>query len=66
MPTRIDYKIQDGVRDSNIQTVADLIDQTTSKWNSELIFNTFNPIDAACILSIPLSVAPIDDFLAWR
>ncbi|GKV08912.1 hypothetical protein SLEP1_g20481 [Rubroshorea leprosula] len=46
--------------------VADLIDEATHTWKQDLILCTFNPSEAALILSIPLSWTRRNDGWTWN
>jgi hypothetical protein len=49
-----------------LQTVDNLIDPYTNKWDELLIRENFLAVDAECILRIPLSEYQNDDFIAWH
>ena len=46
--------------------VSDLIDAPTCDWNRTKILESFIPMDASVILSIPLCNRPMEDFWAWH
>ncbi|KAH1096604.1 hypothetical protein J1N35_013525 [Gossypium stocksii] len=66
IPGNKEFRIQNSNVNMNISKVADLIDVTNRKWNSELIYNTFSMQDAEKILCIHLSSFEHDDFVIWR
>jgi hypothetical protein len=50
---------------SPLQRVSDLINETSGNWNNQLISNTFNPMEAALINSIPLTNTHQEDLISW-
>jgi ribonuclease HI len=66
IPDSPDRKIQTPKGQVLIKLVNELIDPTTLQWDSALIQDIFNPIDAARILRIPLSESIDEDFIAWH
>ena len=55
------------VRGSNIiSRVSDLIDPSTGDWDEQLVQQTLWPLDACRILSIPLPLHEMEDFVAWN
>ncbi|KAH1055552.1 hypothetical protein J1N35_033617 [Gossypium stocksii] len=66
VPKSVNYKIQDDVRNQNVQIVANLIDPNTNRWKRDVIFNTFSERDAEKVLKISFLGCPRDDHLAWR
>ena len=54
------------IRGNNLITrVCDLIDPATGDWDSQLVNLTFWEVDVQRILSIPLPVHEMSDFIAW-
>ncbi|MBA0762016.1 hypothetical protein Gotri_024576 [Gossypium trilobum] len=51
------------VRDNNVLTVVDLIDNANREWRREVITDTFSDVDAAKILRIPLAKEPHEDVM---
>ena len=49
-----------------LSKVDELIDPNSSSWDEILIRDIFSPIDAQCILQIPLNVHSMDDFIGWN
>jgi hypothetical protein len=49
-----------------LQTVDNLIDPYTNKWDEMLVRDNFLAVDAECIPSIPLSAYQTEDFIAWH
>ena len=45
--------------------VAELINETTSQWNEELIGGVFASDEAAMIKKIPLGKVALEDVLIW-
>ncbi|XP_057246871.1 uncharacterized protein LOC130589579 [Beta vulgaris subsp. vulgaris] len=52
-------------RVEGLNTVSDLIDDTTKEWKFEAIERHFGERDQKCILSIPLSSRETEDVLTW-
>ncbi|KAH1107357.1 hypothetical protein J1N35_011125 [Gossypium stocksii] len=52
-------------RNSHIELVSDLIDNTNRKWRTELVNNTFQLMVSRSILQIPLSEIEHEDFQVW-
>lgn len=61
----VNYKLVVDVPSLHDAKVSDLIDNTSKVWKKDLITNTFSPVDARRILSIPLAEAAHDDFRVW-
>jgi ribonuclease HI len=51
---------------SDLEHVKDLIDQTSHQWNSQLISQTFIPMEANKILQIPISNDEEEDLICWQ
>ncbi|GER57263.1 ribonuclease H-like superfamily protein, partial [Striga asiatica] len=49
-----------------IVRVSELIKSGNREWDQEAILQTFNPVDAALILTIPLKSTPQPDKLIWH
>ncbi|KAG8491705.1 hypothetical protein CXB51_015144 [Gossypium anomalum] len=65
-PGSSEYRVQNLNVNSNLLLVADLIDDNTRKWKTELILDTFSVSDAERILCIPLSMNKQADHIIWR
>lgn len=48
-----------------ITKASQLINLNSRTWNSSLIHQNLNSMDAGCILSIPLALVSQDDCIAW-
>lgn len=46
--------------------VAELIDQTSAKWNRQLVEQVFLGMDAKTVLAIPLCTRNLQDFWSWN
>ncbi|PNX60286.1 hypothetical protein L195_g051848, partial [Trifolium pratense] len=51
---------------TNLELVKDLIDPSNHQWNSQLINQTFLPIEAQQILKIPLLTITEEDIISWQ
>jgi hypothetical protein len=52
--------------DSSLDKVHDLINPITNWWNTQIINQTFLPIEAAQITQIPLDTSNREDILCWQ
>lgn len=62
----ISYKLLVPIINSNLFSVAELIDASTRSWNKEIITKVFDPVDTERILRILLAKIPHEDKLIWR
>ncbi|KAA3455658.1 Ribonuclease H-like superfamily protein [Gossypium australe] len=66
LPGAANYRICYPILNTDITTVASLIDSNNRKWREELIRNTFEANDADRILQIPLALDEHADMVIWR
>ncbi|KAA3477623.1 reverse transcriptase [Gossypium australe] len=66
IPDLINPKLSSHANNLSDCKVADLIDESSRRWKSELIESTFPEYVAEKISRIPLAVESHDDRLAWR
>ncbi|KAK5792990.1 hypothetical protein PVK06_034124 [Gossypium arboreum] len=66
LPGAANYKICYPIFNTNITTMASLIDNTNREWREELIRNTFEAHDADRILRIPLALDEHTDIVIWH
>ncbi|MBA0790566.1 hypothetical protein Gohar_015205, partial [Gossypium harknessii] len=57
---------QNGNENRELKTVSDLIDGTSKKWKTEIIFSTFQVEIAQKILKIPLAETDSEDLRVWK
>jgi hypothetical protein len=50
---------------TTLQTVSDLINDNNGEWNTQIISQTFYPMEAAQICDIPLTNTQQEDFRCW-
>ncbi|KAA3485194.1 RNA-directed DNA polymerase [Gossypium australe] len=66
IPDLINSKLSSYVNNLSDFKVAELIDESSRNWKTELIGSTFSEDVAERILRIPLVIEPHNDILAWR
>ncbi|KAF5481399.1 hypothetical protein F2P56_002053 [Juglans regia] len=66
IPQPISYKVQSPINQLNDDsTVAELIDEATCRWKTNLVGAVFNSEEAQLICNIPLNMRNISDRLIW-
>lgn len=58
-------KIQESVRNHNVDKVVDLIDPILRQWKERIITSTFVSGEIEAILNIPLARYPREDYRFW-